>query len=100
MAAHGARMVAYRADLWVCPDMTCVLSVDTGLIKPRMEAMGKIYEAMVDQREGGVLSPPRLGHLLCAGCAERVVETYAAYGSICWEKLAPVFNVSDAWDDL
>ena len=71
MAAHGARMVAYRADLWWCPDTTCVLGVDTSPIGPRMEAIGKMYEAMVDQREGGVLSPPRLGHILkmCGACS-------------------------------
>ena len=100
MAAHGARMVAYRTDLWVCPDTTCVLSVDTSPIGPRMEVMGRIYEAMVDQREGGVLSPPRLGHILCARCAERVTATHAAYSSICWDKLALVFNASGDWDDL
>ena len=100
MATHAARMVAYRADLWVCPDTTCVLSVNTSPIEPRVEAMGKLYEAMVDQREGGVLSPPCLGHLLCPRCAERVTATHAAYSSICWDKLALVFNASGGWDDL
>ena len=99
ITAHAARMVAYRADLWVCPDEACVLGVDTSPIKSRIEVMGKIYEAMVDQREGGVLSPPSLGHLLCVTCAERIVATHAAYCSTCWEKLAPVFGVSDCWDD-
>ena len=100
MAVHAARTVAYGRDLWVCPDKTCVLGVDTSPIKPRMEAVGKIYDAMVDQREGGVLSPPGLGHLLCAKCVERVTTTHTAYGSACWDWLASVFSVSDVWDNL
>ena len=92
MSAHAARMVAYEGDLWACPDKTCVLGADTSHNKPRM---GTIYDAMVDQREGGVFSPPRLGHLLCAKCAERVAATYASYASAFWERLAPVFNVSE-----
>ena len=100
MAVHAAHMVAYRADLWVCPNKTCVLGVDTSPIKPRMEAVGKIYDAMVNQKEGGVLSPPRLGHLLCPKCVERVVTTHAAYGSACWDRLASVFSVSDSRNDL
>ena len=94
MAVHAARMVAYGADLWICPNKTCVLSVRTSPIKPRVEAMGKIYEAMIGQREGGVLSPPCLAHLLCAGCVERVTATSAAYGKAYWEKLASAFKVS------
>ena len=94
MAVHAARMVAYGTDLRVCPNKTCVLSVQTSPIKPRVEAMGKIYEAMVDQREGGVLSLPCLGHILCAECAEHVTATSTAYGKAYWEKLASVFKVS------
>ena len=100
MAAHAARMVAYRADLWVCPDEGCALGINTSPIGPRIEMMGKIYEAMVDQRRGGVLSPPRLGHVLCVPCSERIAATHAEYSSACWERLAPVFNVSDGLGDL
>ena len=100
MATHAAHMITYGADLWVCPDNTCVLGVDTSPIKPRMEAIGRIYKAMVDQRQGGVLSPLSLGHLLCARCAHRVVAIYASYCKAYWERLASVFNVSDCRNDL
>jgi len=98
-AAHAARMVAYGGDLWVCPDKTCVLSVDTSPIKPRIEAMGKIYEAMINPRKGGALSAPCLEPLLCPRCAKRVVATHATYGLFCWGKLAMMFNVSDGCGD-
>lgn len=62
--------------------------------------MGKVYEALIDQRKGGVLSLPYLGHLLCKNCAERVAATDAAYGKVFWERVAPVFNVSGSWNDL
>ena len=95
MAVHAARMVAYRGDLWVCSDKVCVLGVDTNPIKARMDAVGKIYETMIDQREGGVLSTPCLEHLLCQECAKRVTVIHACYSSACWERLGLVFNVSD-----
>ena len=100
MAVHAAHMITYGTELWVCPDNGCILGADTSPIKPRMEAIGRIYKALADQRQGGVLSPPCLGHLLCAGCAHRVVAIHASYRKVYWEKLAPVFNVSDCWNDL
>ena len=100
MAAHSARMVAYRGDLWVCTEKTCVLGADTTPIEGRMEAVGKIYDALIDQSKGGVLSTPRLEHLLCPKCAKRVEAIHEAYSSACWEKLGLVFNITDGLDDL
>ena len=94
MAVHAARMVAYRGDLWVCADKACVLGVDTNPIKARMEAVGKIYDVMVSQSEGGVLETPRLESLLCKKCVSGVEAIYAGYSSACWRKLGLVFNVT------
>ena len=99
-AVHAARTIAYWGDLWVCPDKGCLLGVDTNPIKSRLEAIGKLYEAVVDQREGGLLSPPCFGDILCAKCATRVTAVYAAHGSACWDKLALTFCVTDGWDNL
>ena len=95
MAVHAARMVAYRGDLWVCGDGACVLRVDTSPINARMEAVGKIYDAMIDQSKDGVFSTPRLEHLLCQECAKRVAVIHTGYSSACWERLGLMFNVSD-----
>jgi len=96
----AARMVAYGGSLRVCPHKTCTLNVDANPVEKRMEALEKVYLAMIDKREGGLLSPPRLGNLLCAKCAERVAATHEGWGSACWERLASVFGVSDCWDNL
>jgi hypothetical protein len=50
---------------------------------------------MIDESKGGVLSPPRLGHLLCQVCAKRVAGIHAVHGSTYWERLGPVFNASE-----
>ena len=100
-AAHAARMAAYRGDLGVCPGgKACALGVNTSPIKPRMEAVGKIYEAIVDGREGGVLSRPCFGNLLCAKCAMFITGIHTAYCSAYWEKLAVVFDVPNSWNGL
>jgi hypothetical protein len=94
MAAQAASMVAYRGDLWVCADKTCVLGVDTNPIKPRLEAVGKLYEAMIDESRRGVLTPPRLGQLLCQQCAKRVAAIHTSQGSVYWKSIGQVFGVS------
>ena len=99
-ATHAARIAAYGGYLRICPDKACALSVETSAVEERMVAMEKIYSAVMEQREGGLLSPPSLGHLLCERCAKSVYAAHAAWGSAVWEKLAPAFNVSRGWDDL
>lgn len=100
MAAHAARRVAYGGDLRVCSSRACVLRVGNSPIKPRLEAMEKIYDTMVAPRKGGVLTSPSLGHLLCTKCIKSVEAAHATWGSFCWGKLALVFNISNGWDDL
>ena len=97
MASHAARVVAYYG---VCTDTTCVLNVGSNPVEKRMEALEKIYNSMIEEREGGVLTPPLLGHLLCAKCTKTSQAVHAQWGSICWKKLAPVFGVSNSWDGL
>lgn len=82
----------------MCPEKACTLNVEISSAK-RAEALEKVYFAMVGKREGGPLSPPCLGHL-CAKCAKRVAVVHAAWSSARWERLAPLFGVSDGWDDL
>jgi len=100
MVSHVARVVAYGGGFRVCPDRACVLNIDINPIEKRMEALEKIYNAVVDEREGGVLSPPSLGHLLCAKCTKNMAAVHATWCSISWKKLASVFSVSHSWDDL
>ena len=100
MTSHIARLVAYRGDLPVCPDKACILNVGINPIKKRLEALEKIYDVIVGEREGGVLTPPSLGHPLCTKCTKIIQAIYVQCGSGCWKKLVSVFGVSDSWDNL
>ena len=99
-ASDATRMALYGEYLRVCPDEGCVLNVEIGHVEARMAAMEKIYSAVVGQREGGLLSPPSLEHLLCADCAKPMEVAHSTWGSVVWEKLAVAFNVSRDLDDL
>ena len=100
LASHAARVIAYGGSLPVCPDKICALNVGIDPIEKRMEVLEKIYDSMVDGREGGALASPSLGHLLCSKCANNIEVVHAPWRSFCWKNLAPAFAVSDSWDDL
>ena len=100
-ASHLARSVSYGGHLSVCPDETCTLNVDMNSSNgKRTEAAERVYLAVIDQREGGLLSPPSLRHLLCTSCATSVEASHAQWGSRYWEKLPAAFNLSRSWDGL
>ena len=100
LVSNVARIAAYGGNPSVCPDKACALNVDINPAEPRMKAVEKVYLAMIDKREGGLLSPPSLKHILCTRCAGRMEAAYAEYGSLFWESLPPVFNISRSWDSL
>ena len=100
LASDAARVAVYGGYLWVCPDKACIFSVEIGHVEKRAMAMEKIYSAMIGQREGGLLSPPFLGHLLCTRCAKFVEKIHSPSRSLLWEKLAPAFNIGCGRDDL
>jgi len=100
MASRVARVIAYGGGFRACPDRTCVLNIEINLIEKRMEVLEKIYNAVIDEREGGVLSPPSLGRLLCAKCTRTITAVHATWGSTSWKKLALVFAFSHSWDGL
>ena len=95
MASDAARMIACRESCQPsCPNAGCVLKVPAtteGKLK-------KIYSAVISQREGGILNPP--SDLLCVGCAESMERAHAKWGSVVWEKLPSMFNVSSGWNDV
>ena len=100
VASSAVRAIAYGGHLRVCPDKACVLNVGIDPIEKRMEALEKVYKSLLGGREGGMLVPPSLGHLLCRKCTKTMDATHAPWGSICWEKLTQVFGVSNSWDEL
>jgi len=100
LASHSARAIAYGGYLRVCPDEICVLSVGINPTEKRAEALEKIYRSLLDKREGGMLTPPSLGHLLCVKCTKTIDPTHAPWVSICWKKFTQVFSGSNSWDEL
>ena len=95
-----AHFIAYKKCHRVCPDQVCTLNVGVNPIEKRIEALGKIYSAMIDEREGELLDPPSLKHLLCVSCADYVEGCYVIYGRIFWKELPSHFKVSQDWDSL
>ena len=96
-ASDAARMAVYGGSLQVCTDEECILNVE---VQERTVAMERIYSTVTGQREGGLLSSPPLGQIICARCANPVEVAHTTWGSVVWEKLSPAFNVSHGWDDL
>ena len=76
----------------MCPDETCVLNVGINPIEKRMEALEKLYKSFLDEREGGMLTPPSLGHLLCVKCMKTIEPAHTIWGSECREKYANAFG--------
>ena len=101
-ASDIACVTTHRADLGECPDKSpqCALNVEIRRIKERKEALKKIYNLLVGEREGGVLTPPLLEHFVCAKCAKTIMAVHDLWGSTCWKSLPRVFAVSNSWDDL
>jgi hypothetical protein len=99
-ASHLARIISYGGHLPVCPDKTCALNFGTNPGEKKTEALEKVYLAMMDKREGGLLSTPSLGHLLCKKCTKYMEATHTEWSSLLWKQLPPVFNISRNWEDL
>ena len=96
-ASHLARIVAYRGHLSVCPDETCTLNVDINAGEVRMQALEKVYFTMIGEREGGLLSPPFLKHILCTKCVMQMEASHNNWGSLFWENLPSAFNLACSW---
>lgn len=99
-ASKAARMVVYGGFLWVCPDKECALNVGVDPVEKRMEALEKVYLAMIDKRENGLLGLPSLGHLLCTKCAKIADASHATWGSFFWQNLPQVFGIGRNWEEL
>ena len=98
---HAAHTIAYKEKLLsVCPDGACVLNVRTKPMERRMEAITKLYDTMIGEREGGVLSTPSLGDLACAGCIKEIEATQTTWGRACWELLPTAFSVAKRWVEV
>ena len=92
LMTQAAHAIAYEENLLsVCSDTACVLNVSVKHVERRMEALMKLHDALIGEREGGVLSTPSLKYLACATCTKAVQASHAKWRSRCWEKLRGCF---------
>jgi len=98
---QAAQVIAYKEKLHsVCPAEACVLNARTRSMERRMEALTKLYDAIIGEREGGVLSTPSLGGLTCAGCTKEIEATQSTWSRACWELLPAAFSVAKYWNEV
>jgi len=95
---RAAHAIAYKEKLLsVCPDgVQCVLNVGIRPMGRRMEALKKLYDAMIGERGGGVLSSPSLGDLTCAKCTREIETSHSAWRRVCWEVLLATFSATES----
>ena len=92
---QAADTIAYKKTLLtVCPDKACTLNIGIKSMERRMEVLTKLHDAMICEREGGVLSAPSLGGLACAKCIKDVESSHAAWRKIGWASLPATFSVA------
>ena len=98
---QAAHTIAHKGKLLsICPDTACILNVGIESMERRMEALTKLHGVMIGEREGGVLSPPPLGHLACMKCAKEIEASHTVWCRICWELLPATFSVARCWDEV
>ena len=72
VATVAAHSIVYVGNLGVCLEGACVLSAGVVPTEQRMEALNKVYNAMVDRIEDDMLASPSLRNLVCIDCAIRL----------------------------
>ena len=98
---QAAHTVAHKEKLLsVCPDEACILNVGIKPMERRMEALTKLHNMMIGEREGGVLSRPSFGDLACAKCTKDMEVSHAGWRRGCWELLPAAFLVAKRWDEV
>ena len=99
--AQAACTIAHKEKLLsVCRDWGCILSLSIGYTEQRMEAVTKMHGVMMGERNGGILSAPLFGELVCAKCTKEIEGSYATWRSRCWELLPATFSVAKCWDGV
>jgi len=98
--AYAAQTIAYTWDLGACPDRACVLNVGINLTERRMEALKKIFDAIVKKSEGDILSSLAFGNLLCVGCARGLENSHRdCRRQFVWARLPSLLGLA-SWEDI
>ena len=85
MVPTTTRTIAFDINLGVCPERPCILSADVTPAKRRIEALGRLSDAMYGEGQGGVLNDPSLADVTCPRCTKPLEAWQAECRSGCWE---------------
>lgn len=89
--------VAYEQSLPVCADKACVLNAGIVPGESRAEALQKLHNVMIEEKEGGILSPPSWGDIACVECTKKIDGHHVVWRKACWEMLPALFGVAKRW---
>jgi len=93
-----ARWTVCSMGLEECRNRECVLNVGINPPESRMEALNKIYDAMVKEGKGDVLSSFSLGNTLCVNCAKSSERAHRLWCTMIWAELPRIFGVGKSWE--
>ena len=99
--AEFAHSVVCQMSLKECRDNTCAANVVSSPPRLRMEALNKIYDAMVSEgREGDVLFSRLLENVVCVDCARTPEQAYHRWCEMIWKQLPRIFGVGNSWEEV
>jgi len=98
--ARLAHSAVFDLSLKECRDGACAVE-SSSPPKRRKEALNQIYDFMVREGKGDVLSCDlSLGIIVCANCAKTPEKTYRVWRAVIWEELPRIFGVGKSWEEV
>jgi len=99
--AKLAYSVVCNISLENCRNVECAVNKDINLPDKRMEMLNQIYDVMVKEGKGDVLSPDLLlGHIVCVRCAKTPEHVYHLWCTMIWQELPWIFRVGKNWEEM
>ena len=100
--AKLAHSVVCNMSLEVCRDGACAVN-SIGPTERRMEALNQIYDAMVKEGKGDVLSSNlslSWRRIVCMNCVNKPAKAYHLWRAAIWEELPRIFGVGKSWEEV
>ena len=98
--ARLAHSVVCEMSLGECRDNTCAVNIGSNPARLRMEALNKIYEAMVKGGEGNAFFSRLPENAVCVNCAKRTERAYDCWRGMTWKEFSHIFGVGKGWEEL
>ena len=96
-----AHSVVCNMSLEDCSDGACVVNKCVNPLDRRMEELDQIYDIMVKEGKGNVLSSDlSLGNTVCVDCAKIPKQAYHLWCTMIWEELHGIFGVGKSWEEV